>query len=1035
MKKFYFASFICALLSLVSCTQEMADNGVDSRERARQNTTSQEVILNAFDADAALSTKTVRDESTGGVLWSPGDAINLFYGPSSGAGSFFVAQNTEPSSITTFRGNIDVVTGTVEGSTDLLFWGIYPYNSANRCTGESANILLPDIQRSGENSWGEGALVSVGRSQGLAMGFYNLLGGIIFYVTNDDIREIVFRGKNNEPIAGSVTVAFNGNTPTITAYQDTVASLHLLPPSTYTRQAFKKTTAQDTTWYFMTLPPRVYSGGHTITFYKNDGTYAVRDFPSRTITRNKFTRIRSNSLDNGVEFVYPQLENNQIRYTATAKVDYTPGEGIINYGNVVESNIFDATTHKGTITFANAITGLDHDAFSGNENLISVTLPEGLEEIEFRAFYQCPNLVSVDIPSSVNQIGVEAFSGCISLDHIYVPELIGLGVAAFANCLSLRSFSGPHASADGKLLVLHLYWNDEDWLMGCALKSFENQDLIIPEGIEILSKGVFAGGKFASVSIPETVKEIEESCFESCEILSRALTIPHSVDSIGRRAFRYAILDEITFAPVRFSDGVVDIPRFDIPSIGARAFDTNGSQRVIRIPGAYALYFTSADFTNSPWLGYKDYIVAYQADNEIWYSQLTGGGGSELAKENSILGENGSPLPFWAVGNFYPSGTTFSDKLEAEPCTPLPAEFHAMPIIVNVYQKAICGIGAEAFRQVSNQYISLPDGVTSIGNSAFYQCASLQVFPSSGARLTSIGDYAFCTCSNMTFRRNSNYMDLKNVVSIGAYAFSGCVNFGSGSEEAGSILKFGPVTTIPEYAFQNCEQLTHIYLSDNVIESVGRAAFSGCEKLKALTEWGDSVDSVNLPLATTIGDNAFASCEAIEFVSVGSSGHYPTLGQSAFNSCTALLRATIPYVKKIGALCFYQCQNLLELHLDTVHSVGDKAFGFTRKMSEIHFGKYLNTLGELIFYDNSTDNSVRNYDKLTLYFNGSYPTLVSALNSTSPTFGYTSPTNYFWPKSIRVQNQSRDVLDEYYTRLRVDWNEAIRDKIHLHQIQ
>lgn len=278
-------------------------------------------------------------------------------------------------------------------------------------------------------------------------------------------------------------------------------------------------------------------------------------------------------------------------------------------------------------------------------------------------------------------------------------------------------------------------------------------------------------------------------------------------------------------------------------------------------------------------------------------------------------------------------------------------------------------------------------------------------------------------------------MDLKNVVAIGKYAFSGCVNFGSGSEDAGSILKLGPVTTIPEYAFQNCEQLTHIYLSDNVIESVGSAAFSSCEKLKALTEWGDSVDSVNLPLATTIGDNAFASCEAIEFVSVGSSGHYPTLGQSAFNSCTALLRATIPYVKKIGALCFYQCQNLLELHLDTVHSVGDKAFGFTRKMTEIHFGKYLNTLGELIFYDNSTDNSVRNYDKLTLYFNGSYPALVSALNSTSPTFGYTSPTNYFWPKSIRVQNQSRDVLDEYYTRLRVDWNEAIRDKIHLHQIQ
>ena len=1070
MKRIYFSFFICALVWLVSCTQEIADNGVDSRERARQNTTSQEVILNAFDADATLSTKTVRDESTGGVLWSPGDAINLFYGSSSGPGSFFVAQNTEPSSITTFRGNIDVVTGTVEGSTDLLFWGIYPYNSANRCTGESANILLPDIQRSGENSWGEGALVSIGRSQGLAMGFYNLFGGIIFYVTNDDIREIVFRGKNNEPIAGSVTVAFNGNTPTITAYQDTVASLHLLPPSTYTRQAFKKTTAQDTTWYFMTLPPRVYSGGHTITFYKNDGTYAVRDFPSRTITRNRFTRIRSNSLDNGVEFVYPQLENNQIRYTATAKVEYAIPESSTT-GNVVESNVFNQTTHVGTITFANAITGLDHDAFFGNEDLISVTLPDGLEDIEFRAFAFCPNLVSVDIPSSVHGIGWAAFKGCTSLEHIYVPELIGLGEAVFANCLSLRSFSGPYASADGKVLVYHQSWNDEDNLVGCALKSFEGQDLIIPEGIDVLGEGVFAGGQFASVSIPETVKEIEESCFESCVILSNTLTIPGSVTTIGDNAFygcsnlQTIILDRGSYAGLG-SEGF-EWP--GLPTLGEGAFDTSTTAEcTIKVPGAFVIGSNAGVYVEgNPWYAYRNQVVVYQADNELWYSHENEAAGIPVAQAQlftAVETSAGTEYQWVQTGGFYQREHYPYDGLATEPVVPYPTNYSIMPIIVEVYANDVIAVSAPASHLSQKQYVSLPHSLEVIGKEAFKNASSLLVFPAQGANLTSIGESAFYGCSSMAFPDNGNALNLSHVSSLGAYAFYDCQQFGSGSVNAGSILFLGPVTTIPERAFYQCKMLTHIYVSQNNIATVGIRAFYGCNALKALA--GQALlsedDSVHLPATTSLGIEAFAYCSSITDVTLGSvvtipkgafglcsnlktvslnTGTLTTIGPNAFAECRLLRQigddtysVNLPYVKTIDNEAFSNCQSISEIRLPNIHVVGNRAFAFTRGLESISFGRFLNTLGELIFYDNSTSNSVRNYDKLTLYFYGNYPDLVSALNSTSPTFGYTSQTNYFWPKNIRVENQSLDVLEVYNTRLPGDWNEAIRDKIQLYHI-
>jgi len=976
-----------SVLSVISCTQINEGNGVDGRsqDRSQQEITTQEVILTATAADSSPCTKSTRG-ANGEFLWSPGDEINLFYGPTQGYGSLFTAQNDEPVTTTTFGGTIEVITGTTVGSTDLMFWGTYPFSQNNTCDGNSVSISLQDEQTAVNNSWGEGALASVGKSQGLAMGFYNVVGGIKFFITEPGIRRIVLKGKNNEILAGRVSVTMSNNLPTITAYQDNLKEITLFAPTdpVLTAPEFRVTTSTDTTWYYITVPPVTFNNGFTLTLVK-DATQGVKNYSSRTINRNKFQPYGKAANDGAVWSDIP-LQANQIRYTATEQVNYSPGEGIITYGNVVESNVFNPTTHVGTITFANAITGLDHDAFSGNENLISVTLPDGLEEIEFRTFYQCPNLVSVDIPSSVNQIGPEAFRGCTSLEHIHVPEMIGLGVAAFANCTSLLSFSGPHASADGKFLVLHL---NEDLLMGCALKSFENQDLIIPEGIDNLKKGVFAGGQFASVSIPETVKEIEESCFESCVILSKTLTIPHSVTSIGPRAFCDAILNEITFAPVRYSDGVVDIPHLDIPSIGNNAFDTNGSQRVIRIPGAYALSFNSANFTTNPWMGYKDYIIAYQADNEIWYSQeATGGGGdSELAQENSVLDENGSPLQFWAVGNFYPDGTSSSSKINAAPCVSLPAAFHETPILVNVYQKAIHGIGTNAFRQVAKQYISLPDGVTSIGDSAFYQCTSLQAFPSSGAQLTFIGKYAFSDCSDMAFAE-SNCLNLSHVDSLGIYAFNSCEKLGSGSSTAGSILLLGPVSKIPQNAFYNCKELTHIYFSSIVVKTIDYRAFYGCEQLTAMNILNGEDYYLNLTSVKHIGEEAFSYCLSIR-----------------------------------------------DIRLPRIVTVGKRAFAFTRKLENISFGRFLEELGELIFYDNSTDNNIRNYDKLVLGFESSYPTLVSAEFSDSPTFGYTSRTDYFWPKKIWVINQSQDVLNEYVQRLRNDWNEAITNKIGLHQIQ
>ena len=92
---------------------------------------------------------------------------------------------------------------------------------------------------------------------------------------------------------------------------------------------------------------------------------------------------------------------------------------------------------------------------------------------------------------------------------------------------------------------------------------------------------------------------------------------------------------------------------------------------------------------------------------------------------------------------------------------------------------------------------SLPEGVTSIGHYAFYQCFNLALtsLPDS---VTSIGSWAFGNCSNLALTSLPD-----SVTSIGSYAFRNCTNL--------TNLTFkGTPTLIDSNAFYGCTNLTTI---------------------------------------------------------------------------------------------------------------------------------------------------------------------------------------------------------------------------------
>ena len=210
------------------------------------------------------------------------------------------------------------------------------------------------------------------------------------------------------------------------------------------------------------------------------------------------------------------------------------------------------------------------------------------------------------------------------------------------------------------------------------------------------------------------------------------------------------------------------------------------------------------------------------------------------------------------------------------------------------------------------KYVTLPDGLTSIGNSAFQYCSALTSI-TIGNSVTSIGDDAFYSCESLTSITIPN-----NVTSIGDEAFKFC--YGLTSVTIGNS-----VTSIGDEAFYRCESLTSVTIG-NSVTSIGGYAFYSCKSLTSVTI-GNSV--------TSIGGYAFYSCKDLTSVTIGNS--VTSIGSSAFSGCSKMTSITIPNsVTSIGDGAFSGCSGLTSVTLGkNLTSIGDYAFSSYYKIQEV----------------------------------------------------------------------------------------------------
>ena len=128
--------------------------------------------------------------------------------------------------------------------------------------------------------------------------------------------------------------------------------------------------------------------------------------------------------------------------------------------------------------------------------------------------------------------------------------------------------------------------------------------------------------------------------------------------------------------------------------------------------------------------------------------------------------------------------------------------------------------------------LSLPSGVTSIGRYAFEGCSGLTSLTLSSG-VTSIGYSAFSGCSGLKYIRCQINDEIETYLSKGhPFIPVECgIEYYLNDKKITSVVIPSTITELGKYAFQNCRDLTSVYVSWSVPNSVNSAssAFSGVD--------------------------------------------------------------------------------------------------------------------------------------------------------------------------------------------------------------
>ena len=534
---------------------------------------------------------------------------------------------------------------------------------------------------------------------------------------------------------------------------------------------------------------------------------------------------------------------------------------------------FDGCNNLTSVTISDSVTEIREYAFSGCTALTGITIPSGVISMNC-AFENCTALTTVTLPDSVEEV-IDAFVGCTALTNIKLPRNVSFIEGAFAGCTSLTDIAVAEENPYYCAMSGIVYSKDQKMIVAYPAGRPDTA-FAIPEGVTSIGNSAFSGcANLTQVSIPEGVTSIGSSAFYECTNLTQ-VSIPEGITSIGDDAFsgctnltQVSIPEGVTKIEYQTFHGCESLESVTIPDaitdIGGNAFlDCDSLKDVYFLGTKDAWQKVSIESGNEAITenATMHYFGEWTREKEPTCTEpgsetrtcLEAGCDKTFTREIPALGHS------WDEGKVTKPATETEDGTVTYTCTRCGEKRTETLKIVG---SGTCGaegegssltwtLDSEGTLTISgtgdmkhNEYSAsnpapwadqevkkavIANGITSIGNYAFYGCTHLASVTIPDG-VTSIGYNAFQDCYCLASVTIPN-----RVTSIGYGAFGYCTSLTSVTIPDG-------VTSIEDNTFRGCTSLESVTIPSNV-KDIYSGAFVGCDALKEVN-YLDSKEAFN----------------------------------------------------------------------------------------------------------------------------------------------------------------------------------------------
>ena len=704
----------------------------------------------------------------------------------------------------------------------------------------------------------------------------------------------------------------------------------------------------------------------TFATYEKDGKYYSN---VNTIGNNAFSKTGLTS------FTFPTLEGtNTLKigdsiFGSCMKLE-TVGlsKSVAEIGNAFANcySINTFTVEEGNMNFSSKpgspilynLNGTAYKYICGQLPAGEYVIPEGVTSIGDNVFKGQLGITKIVIPRSMQTIGNNAFEGCVLLETVIfehstdrpsqLVQADSYGTNLFKGCTALKYVTLP---ANMTVIPNNMFYQ-------CS--SLES--IVIPYGVTSIGQDAFGYTALKSVSIPATVQKIDNYAFEARKDEGKLASVTFekeadgstALKSIGNVAFKYQCFPTI------------EIPK-SVTSIGNNSFSYNSALVSFTFEeGTQIKSFGTSLIANCP------LIETFTVPKSV--TTLGNSDFENCTSLKSVIFEEGSALTSVGSSTFKASGIvsiTFPEGVTTFTTVKSPNVTSSNTLFMDCVNLTSVTFGSKTTFLAKRMFmgctaletINIPDTVNMIGAECFKGCTALKTVNfGENSQVTKIGENCFAEsglesivlpASFTKFGYGSKY---STTVSSAGYQFRNC-------KSLKSVAFKGKLEVICAYVFQGCEALETIDIPASVT-TIGNYSFDGCTALNSVTINSSgslvigsyafrntAIASVTIPKGTTKIDKfAFNGCANLTTVDFAAGTATLTLGDSVFESCTALTSIALPdRVKALPNNAFRYDSALENITFNKVTTIGNGAFSGTKALKSVTLPATLTKIGSDAF--------------------------------------------------------------------------------------